>query len=70
MSQIPIQELLAADLYCGAGGTSTGLYQAAGKLGIPLRLIAVNHWTVAIETHSANHPEAVHLCENLDNAEQ
>jgi len=56
----------AADLFCGAGGTSSGLSDACAELGYRLRLLAVNHWPVAIETHSANHPYAEHLCENLD----
>jgi DNA (cytosine-5)-methyltransferase 1 len=56
----------AADLFCGAGGTSTGLYQAADKLGLGVNLLAVNHWNIAIATHSANHLEAVHKCETLD----
>lgn len=57
----------AADLFCGAGGTSTGLALAAQKAGKKLKLYAVNHWPVAIETHQANHPDAEHYCESLDN---
>lgn len=30
-----------------------------------MRLVAVNHWDVAIETHSRNHPRAEHYCSNL-----
>lgn len=45
-----------ADLFCGAGGTSTGALQAAKELGIDVRLVAVNHWEIAISTHSKNHP--------------
>lgn len=56
----------AADLFCGAGGTSSGLLDACHDLGYRLNLLAVNHWPVAIETHSANHPYAEHLCESLD----
>lgn len=55
-----------ADLFCGAGGTSTGVELAGNELGIQIKLIAINHWTIAIETHSANHPGAEHLCANLD----
>lgn len=61
-----MKALRAVDLFCGAGGTSTGLAQAAGAAGLRLELLAVNHWDVAIETHSANHPEARHLCATLD----
>src|SRR5690348_12808930 len=56
----------AVDLFCGAGGTSTGVKLACEQLGKRLSLTAINHWDVAIETHSANHPDANHLCENLD----
>lgn len=55
-----------ADLFCGAGGTSTGLAQACEAKGYKLDLVAVNHWDVAIATHSANHPEAAHFCASLD----
>lgn len=56
----------AADLFCGAGGSSTGLKRVADALGVRLDLTAVNHWTKAVETHAANHPEARHVCESLD----
>ena len=56
---------LAADLFCGAGGASTGLSRAADRAGRKLRLTAVNHWDRAVETHAKNHPAADHHCENL-----
>lgn len=56
----------AADLFCGAGGSSTGLKRVADALGVRLDLTAVNHWPKAVETHAANHPEARHVCESLD----
>lgn len=46
-----------ADLWCGAGGTSTGADRAMRELGLPYELVAVNHWPTAIETHKRNHPE-------------
>lgn len=58
--------LRAADLFCGAGGTSTGLYRACDRLGAKLELLAVNHWSTAVETHAKNHPAARHLCASLD----
>lgn len=58
--------IYAADLFCGAGGSSTGLLQAAAERGMGVVLIAINHWETAIETHAANHPEANHLCASLD----
>jgi DNA (cytosine-5)-methyltransferase 1 len=56
----------AADLFCGAGGSSTGLQRVADALGARLDLTAINHWPTAVETHAANHPGARHVCENLD----
>ncbi len=56
----------AADLFCGAGGTSTGLVHACRSIGRRVELLAVNHWQVAIESHRANHPEARHICARLE----
>ena len=39
---------------------------AANELKADLELIAINHWQVAIDTHSINHPAAKHLCTGLD----
>ena len=58
-----------ADLFCGAGGTSTGLLQACDKLGLTLQLTAINHSAIAIRTHSINHPEVKHLCDDIENAD-
>lgn len=49
--------LTMTDLFCGAGGSSTG---AVGVPGVTVRL-AANHWDKAIETHNANHPTVDHL---------
>ena len=56
----------AADLFCGAGGTSTGLARACRSLGLELDLLGVNHWKVAIETHTRNHPWARHICQRVE----
>lgn len=48
---------LMADLWCGAGGTSTGAVRAMRDLGQPFSLASVNHWPTAIDTHRRNHPE-------------
>lgn len=61
-----MKPITAIDLFCGAGGTSTGLIQAAASAGLRVDLTAINHWDIAIETHAANHPGARHLCETLD----
>ena len=47
------------DLFAGAGGTSTGATLAGCRV-----LAAVNHWKTAVETHSLNHPDTVHHCED------
>ena len=60
------QTIMACDLFCGSGGTSTGLLQAADALGLTVELVAVNHWQTAIETHTANHPGVTHYCEDLE----
>lgn len=56
----------AADLFCGAGGTSTGARRAIHQLGGKMKLVAVNHWQIAIDTHTRMHPEATHLCADLE----
>lgn len=54
-----------ADLFCGGGGTSTAIIEVAEAFGMYCQLTGVNHWPLAIETHSLNHPRAVHFCEDL-----
>ncbi len=54
--------LRAADLFCGAGGTSQGAEQS----GAAKVVCAVNHWQVAVDTHSANFPHAQHINSRLD----
>jgi len=53
--------LTLTDLFCGAGGSSTG---AVAVPGVRVR-IASNHWDLAVETHNTNHPDADHLCADL-----
>lgn len=45
-----------SDFFCGAGGSSTGAIQVPG-VSVAL---AANHWSLAVETHNANHQEAMH----------
>ncbi|MFG2234888.1 DNA cytosine methyltransferase [Streptomyces sp. NPDC048723] len=54
--------LTATDIFCGAGGSSTGLVAA----GYELKL-AANHSKIAIETHSANHRNTEHICADINN---
>jgi len=59
------RKILVADLLCGAGGSSTGAARALADLGLEMELVCVNHWPVAIETHSKNHPQARHYCQDI-----
>ena len=65
-SSTAVPELVVVDMFCGAGGITTGLTQACRELGIQPKIIAINHWNIAIETHNCNHPEATHWCERVD----
>jgi DNA (cytosine-5)-methyltransferase 1 len=58
--------ITAVDLFCGSGGSSTGLIQACEAMGLDVDLLAVNHWDLAIATHSTNHPKMKHLCTGVD----
>lgn len=63
------KRITAADLFCGSGGSGTGLSAACDSLGYQLDLTAINHWSTAIATHERNYPRARHLCESLDSVE-
>ena len=59
-------KLLYIDLFCGAGGTSTGVELAKLNSNSCAKVIAcVNHDAKAIASHAANHPEAVHFTEDI-----
>lgn len=59
-------ELLYIDLFCGAGGTSTGVERARLNGRKCARVIAcVNHDAHAIASHAANHPHARHFTEDI-----
>lgn len=59
-------ELLFIDLFCGAGGTSTGVERARLNGEQCARVIAcVNHDKNAIASHAANHPNALHFTEDI-----
>ena len=63
------QTYMVADLFCGAGGSSTGAEKAIAATGGRLDLVAVNHWPVAVETHQLNHPTARHYVQDLERAD-
>jgi len=48
------------DLFAGWGGFSLGAEEAGAKV-----VFAVNHWPLAVQAHSANHPHTRHACQDL-----
>jgi DNA (cytosine-5)-methyltransferase 1 len=48
------------DLFCGAGGTSTGIHLAGSKV-----IACVNHDKNAIAAHAENHPDTIHFTEDI-----
>ena len=59
-------KLLYIDLFCGAGGTSTGVNTARLHDAQCAKVIAcVNHDAKAIASHAANHPDALHFTEDI-----
>lgn len=59
-------KLLYIDLFCGAGGTSTGVENARYAGEQCAKVIAcVNHDSNAIASHAANHPAALHFTEDI-----
>ena len=64
-------ELLYIDLFCGAGGTSTGVAKARLHGRKCVKVIAcVNHDANAIASHQANHPDTLHFTEDIRTLEQ
>lgn len=58
--------ILYIDLFCGAGGTSTGVHLARHDGDPCAKVIAcVNHDANAIASHAANHPDAMHYTEDI-----
>lgn len=49
------------DSFAGGGGASTGIEQALGRSPD----YAINHNAAALALHEANHPETIHLSENV-----
>ena len=56
-----MSDFLVIDNFAGGGGASVGIETALGR---PVD-IAVNHDPIAIAMHKANHPDTLHLCENV-----
>ncbi|WP_301345922.1 MULTISPECIES: DNA cytosine methyltransferase [Muribaculaceae] len=61
-----MNKLLYIDLFCGAGGTSTGVNAARLNGAECAEVVAcVNHDAKAIASHAANHPNALHFTEDI-----
>ena len=59
-------KLIYIDLFCGAGGTTTGIEKATIEGNKCAKVVAcVNHDPNAIASHKANHPQAVHYTEDI-----
>jgi DNA (cytosine-5)-methyltransferase 1 len=60
-------QLIGIDLFCGAGGVTTGIEQAVDGNGnkIAKVIACVNHDPLAIESHKSNHPDALHFIEDI-----
>ncbi|RWE59794.1 MAG: C-5 cytosine-specific DNA methylase [Mesorhizobium sp.] len=52
---------LICDSFAGGGGASTGIEMALGRSPD----IAINHNAAALALHAANHPDTLHLSENI-----
>lgn len=54
------------DQFCGAGGNSQAVRNLAKKYGGGLEVTAaLNHWPLAIDTHTANFPNTAHFCTDI-----
>lgn len=51
-------------MFAGAGGFSQGAKLAGVNV-----VWAANHWQLAVDTHNRNHPETVHSCQDLQQAD-
>lgn len=56
--------MTAIDLFAGAGGFTLGATLAGVRV-----VWAANHWDAAVQIHAANHPQTVHQCQDLHQAD-
>ncbi|MDE2100834.1 MAG: DNA cytosine methyltransferase [Patescibacteria group bacterium] len=57
--------ITVTDLFCGAGGSSTGLSSLPGVQVV----MAANHWQLAIDSHQLNHPNTDHDSADISQVE-
>lgn len=61
-----MRKLYFIDLFCGAGGVTSGIHRARYNGTQFAQVIAcVNHDPLAIQSHEANHPDALHYIEKI-----
>lgn len=60
----PASGLRCVDLFAGWGGFTLGAELAGARV-----LWAANHWALAVEAHSMNHPRTTHTCQDLRQAD-
>ncbi len=56
--------LRAIDLFAGLGGFTLGAQLAGVEV-----VWASNHWDLIVRTHAANHPDVIHVCQDLRQAD-
>ncbi len=56
-----LDHALIIDNFAGGGGASTGIERALGRSPD----VAINHDAEAVALHRANHPDTLHLCQNV-----
>lgn len=68
MSQLPSTGKIyrSIDLFCGGGGSGSGIIDAFKAQGKTLHGAFINHWDKAINIHSYNHPNHVHKISGVD----
>ncbi len=52
------------DLFAGWGGFTSGALAAGAQV-----LWAANHWPLAVEAHASNHPNTMHACQDVRQAD-
>jgi len=61
-----MKPLQICDMFCGAGGSTAGIRKAVDRMGLKANILAINHWEIAIKTHSANNADVEHICQSVD----
>lgn len=58
---LPTSREIIVDCFAGGGGASTGIEMALGRSPD----VALNHDPIALAIHEANHPETLHVCQDI-----